>query len=542
MDCRRYVAVLGVLVLLAAVPPGRADDAPSADKVKADVLALSKKIDAHLAKVWEKAKVTPSPKAGDYIYFRRLNLDLVGKIPGLLEIRDFIEDDVDANKRWTWVERLLEGEGHSRHFANVWRHHIIGSQTNPQFVFTVPPFEAWLKDRVEKNVGLDQMVTQLITGQGNTGQMFPGGGGMGNGNVNAFYVVNENKPESLAASASRVFLSVKVECAQCHKHPFADWTREQFWGFAAFFSGFQQQPRPIAKGQAAPPKFTPGREIRIPESDKVVKAKFLNGELPDWEKQSDSRKALAEWMTSPKNPYFARAMADHLWSYLMGVSLFEPILEPNDDSPVTHPELLADLAQGLIDHNFDAKFLIRAIVHSEAYQRASTGGSKDNKEDYALFVRMPLRGLSPEQIFDSVSEVVQYEQPKYQNDPRVVNFQQVAQGPRGEFLSKFTTQDRRAEPQTSILQALFLMNGKFMTDRTKLENNRSLQTLAAQKTPVARKLESLYLMVLSRPPTESETRRLMPYIESGGPGGSSGAALADIYWALLNSSEFLLNH
>jgi hypothetical protein len=516
---------------------------------KEAVKALSKRIDEHLAKTRKKAGVSAAPKAEDHVFFRRLNLDLAGRIPDLLHITDFIDDD-SPDKRWMWVDKLLDGNDHPRHFANVWRTIMLGYQTNQQFQFLTPNFESWIQERVEKNVGLDKMVLQLLTSTNNNPQFNPGMGRAAPSPA-LFFQANENKAENLASATSRVFLGIKIECAQCHPHPFAKWSKEQFWEFAAFYSTIAPIRRPpvVGKQPQPAPGYTPGREILIPGTDKVVKAKYLNGKLPDWDAGNSPRKTLADWVTSPDNPYFARAMADHIWSYLMGVSLLEPIMEPSDDSPVTHPELLDDMAKALIDNGFDAKFLIRAIVHTEAYQRSSGGTKMSDKEDYHLFVRMPIRSLSPEQIFDNVSMATSYKDTAPYVDPRQVFQPGQLQSPRQQFLGKFQNQDRRHEPQTSILQALFLMNGKFMAERTKFEKNEDLQTLAMQKTGHDKRINSLYMMVLSRPARPNEIARLTPYLEREAairtdefPEGRLGHALSDIYWALLNSSEFLLNH
>ena len=553
------LAIVGIFAI-AFAPAWGQDPAYDKDAVK----ALSKRIDEHLAKAWKKAKVTPAPKAEDHVFFRRLNLDLSGRIPDLLDITDFI-DNQKADKRWMWVDQLLDGRDHSRHFGNVWRNIALGYQTNQQFQFLMPQFENWMKEKVEKNVGLDKMVNQLLMSQNGNQNMGFNGQQQGS-SPQLFFLANENKAENLAGATSRVFLGVKIECAQCHAHPFAKWSKEQFWEFAAFYSQPPQNIRQVpGKVQPQPmPNFQAGREILIPGTEKVVKAKFLNGAEPKWDVLNNSRKTLADWVTAPQNPYFAKAMADHVWSYLMGVGLLEPIMEPSDDIPMTHPELLNDLAKGLIDNNFDAKFLIRAIVHTDAYQRSSGGKKLADKEDYHLFVRMPIRAMSPEQVFDSVvfattnptsdlrKQLLAPSNPQQFGNPNQL------QSPRAQFMLKYTTQDRRHEPQTSILQALFLMNGKFMTERTKVENNEDLLTLANQKTPHEKRIYSLYMMVLSRPPRASETARLLPYLEKGGaigygPGGETkldnetrvrilGDALSDVYWALLNSSEFALNH
>ena len=535
------LAIVSIFTLALAPSAGR-----SQTYDKEPVAALSKKIDAHLARVWKKAGVTPSPMAENHVFFRRLNLDLAGRIPELIPMGDFVDDN-DPDKRWTWVDRLLDSPDHAKHFADVWRSIMLGNQTNQQVQFQVPQFEQWLRERIEKDVALDKMVQQLLTNQPNNGNMAFNGinGQQVPASTQAFFQAAENKAENLAGATSRVFLGIKIECAQCHAHPFAKWSKDQFWEFAAFYSNAPQVRRPPGGAPSPPmPTFQWGREILIPGTDKVVRAKFLNGEEPKWD-ASTPRKTLTDWMTSPKNPYFARAMADHIWSYLMGVSLLEPIMEPSDDSPITHPDLLNDLATALIEHDFNAKFLIRAIVHTDAYQRSSGGAKLADKEDYHLFVRMPIRALSPEQIWDNFDIAT-----RDPNDPRmtvVMNPNQFFnpgqfQSPRAQFLSKFTNQDRRHEPTTSILQALFMMNGKAMTERTSVESNYYLRALVRQETYYDRHVKSLYMITLSRPPRPHELERMTRYLDRSAVNGELGEALSNVYWALLNSSEFLHNH
>lgn len=534
------IAILGVFIV-SLLPSAGQSQGPNYDKEA--VKALSKRIDQHLARVWQKAKVTPEPKADDYVYFRRLNLDLAGRIPELNDVTAFI-DNPSADKRWLWVDDLLSRKEHPRHFASVWRLLMLGSQTNQQFQFLMPQFESWLRERVEKEAPLDKLVHELLMNQQQNMNMAFQRGNQQQPSPLLFFLSNENKAENLAGATSRIFLGVKIECAQCHKHPTAEWTREQFWEFAAFYSQ-----APQARGPGVPAKksgepvvlFIPGKSIRIPETDKVVKAKFINGEEPKWD--GSPRKTLADWMTSPKNPYFAKAMADHIWSYLMGVSLLEPIMEPSDDAPITHPELLNDLSKGLIEHNFDAKFLIRAIVHSDAYQRSSGGKKLAEKEEYNLFVRMPMRALSPEQIYDSIRmATMKYGEEERPENPNQFNpFQ--GQSERQQFLAKFMNQDRRHEPQTSILQALFMMNSKFMATRTKAETSENLQgVINGQYENNEGRVLSMYRLIMSRVPHPEETSRLAQYLNERQARGQLAQGVTDIYWALLNTSEFLHNH
>jgi len=545
---RRQLGIALLGAVLAALLPGLARaQAPNTPAQKEEVLKLSRWIDEYLERRWKELDVKPAPLTDDAIFFRRLSLDLVGKIPVLTDVHDYLGNPHDT-KRWEAVDRYLANEQSARHFANFWRTVIIGRSSNQQFQGFYPQFEAWLEDQLRKNTGLDDITKRILTAQNTGGQPVPGGFNPGMANNLSpvgFFIVNEGKAENVAGSAARVFLGVKIECAQCHKHPFAKWTRDQFWEFAAFFSGPNGFGQPVVQPKGAKQvSFTPGREIPIPETNKVAKAKFLNGKEPQWGAFSDSRKVLAEWMTSAENPWFAKAMADHLWAYFFGVSLLEPILEPNDDSPVTHPELLDKLAQELVAHKFDPNYLIRALVMTRAYQRSSGGPELATKEDYHLFLRMPIRSLTPEQIYDSLAEATHLQTGNSGYDTRFNPGNPFVQNntPRGQFLAKFGSQERRYDPQTSILQSLFMMNGKFMTERTKAESNKDIESLLADPRPADKKLRSMFYAILSRPPRVDEMQRLVPYLEGGGPTRNPQRAIEDIYWALLNSPEFLLNH
>src|SRR5262249_23174247 len=169
----------------------------------------------------------------------------------------------------------------------------------------------------------------------------------------AFYQANEFKPENLAGSTARLFLGVKLECAQCHDHPFAKWSRDQFWQYAAFFTDVPQPGRPGQAGRAAP---TPRGEIKVAGTDKVAKARFLDGREPTW-KDAGTRPTLVEWMTAADNPFFARAAVNRMWAYFFGVGLDDQTDGPGDENPAHHPELLDELAKEFVAHKYDVKFL-----------------------------------------------------------------------------------------------------------------------------------------------------------------------------------------
>jgi hypothetical protein len=510
--------VLG-LGLLSLVPDLRAADR--------DVEALAAKIDARIAAGWGK-DVKPAAPADDAEFFRRVHLDLVGRIPSVTEIRDFLDDD-RPDKRRLWVERILNADPDDRsyrnsyvnHFTNVWRSWLL-AQTNQQGQLQQPALAAWLRQRLQANAGYDELVRDLLTQPGGNQ-----GGGQGVGSAAVFYQANENKPENLAGSTARLFLGVQLECAQCHDHPFARWTRTQFWEYAAFFTDVT----PPQGRQGAPAPAPVRGEIKVPGRDKAVRARFLDGKQPEWKDKAGTRPTLAEWMTAAENPYFASAGVNRLWTHFFGTGLVNPGDSAADDRPASHRELLDELARQFAAHKYDLKFLIRALTASQAYQRTSAL-SHPSQKDPRLFARMPLRGMSSEQLFDSLAQATEYEEA-------------LAGGPqpaRGLFLARFAAQEQKTDYQTSILQALYLMNNEFVADRTSLQKNKTLATLAEQRTSTARKVESLYLVVLSRKPWPQESERFVKYVEKGGSAGDPKKALADVFWVLLNSPEFLLNH
>ena len=537
MRSQRLSVGLG-LVCLALASPVRAAAPPGAEAD--DSVALSRKIDEHIAAGLKIKNAVAAPVAGDHEFARRAYLDLAGRTPRVSEVRAFVSDK-RLDKRRRLVRKLLGSSNYVNHFTNVWRSLLLPQNNNQQVQFLANQFETWARQRVRDNMPYDKMVREVLTTQVafNRGMVRGLPTVAGNTGLLAFYQANELKPDNLAAATSRLFLGVKLECAQCHDHPFARWTRKQFWEYTAFFGGIKPlNPQAgVFGGANDDPKV---HEVALPGSTRTVKARFLDGTQPKWQDSSFSRVVLAEWMTRPDNPYFARAAANRMWEHFFGIGLVDPVDDMRDENPASHPELLDDLAKGLVDHGFDLQFLIRAITASQAYQRTSAV-THASQEDLRLFARMPLKGLTPEQIFDSLATAVGY---RGEITGQQFGFRFGANTPRGEILSKFANPvDRRTEWQTSILQALALMNGRFVADATSL--NRSETLAAVVDSPfmdVRQKLDTLYLSALARPMRGSEASRLIPYVQSGGPSRHSDKALSDVFWVLLNSSEFILNH
>jgi Protein of unknown function (DUF1553)/Protein of unknown function (DUF1549) len=533
----RWTGLVALGLLTAASTASAGDTRARDPDGLLDARALAGRIDYWLG-VRQAARVAaPAPIADDAEFIRRAYLDLAGCVPPLIDARDFV-DDRRPDKRFIWVEMLLDGRRPSRkpdaftsHFTNVWRAWLLSRVDAEQAAALGPETERWLQNRLKDNLPYDRLVRQLIAetpaGPDNMPAIRRRRRGGGGAQPRLFDQINESKPENLAGATSRLFLGIKLECAQCHNdRSGGNWSQTEFWSFAAFFGGQRNQ---------GDDQLT----IGIPGKNKVVRARFLQGPEPAWKPGDNAREMVADWLVSPTNPYFARAGVNRIWSYFFGIGLIDPVDEQGDHNLPSHPELLDELARQFTDHGFDLKYLIRAIVASRAYQRTSAISSPI-KEDPRLFGRMNVRGLSAEQLFDSLAEVTEFENASRGVVGRLNDGTNLT--PRQQFVTRFAHQYKPTETPTSILQALYLMNSPFIADRTSLEHNNTLKTLAGQRTSHARRIETLFLVVLSRKPTTTELNQCVAYLDRGGSFDDHRQALADVFWALINSAEFGVNH
>jgi len=539
--------IAGFALLGATAAPARADlfgklrQAPTIPN--AHVLAA--KIDQFIGQKWQAENVTPAPLADDAEFLRRVYLDLGGRVPSVAEARRFLEDR-RADKRQRLIDELLDSPRYPVHFSRIIRSlWLPEAQSGLGGLVLTPGFEAWLRKHLSANTPYDKVVHELITAQ-----VMRGGGReqaiieesfLGKPTPIAFFLAKELKAENLAASTSRLFLGVKLECAQCHDHPTAEWKREQFWNLAAFFAGLKGNTRDEFTFPTA--DDVNQRDIKIPNTETVIPAKFVDGRKPQFKDQVGSRVTLAEWLTAAENPYFARAAVNRVWSYFFGSGLIDPVDEMvGVEIKASHPELLDELARQFIASGFDTKFLIRAVVNSRAYQLTSAGQLAKG-EVPALFARMPLRGLTGEQLFDSISQATGYQEkaPAFPIDFVPGN----KPSPRAQFLTRFAnTSEKATEFHTSILHALALMNGQLINDATSLEKSETLAAVANSPfLDTAERIEVLYLATLSRRPRAEELTRFVRYVENAGTEvARRNRALADVFWTLLNGGEFLLNH
>lgn len=516
-------------VRIASVVLAASMSAAAAEDV-GDWRAMTGRVDQLLAARWQEAAVEPGHPASDAQFLRRAYLDLTGVIPSVGEVREFLADEA-ADKRSRLIDRLLAKPNHATHLANIWREVMLPRTNNNlrQFGQTAL-FDRWLRDHFVAGTPYDQMVRELLTAGGQINQSGPV----------LYYTALELKPEELAASTSRIFLGVQIQCAQCHDHPFDKWTQQDFWGYAAFFAQLQ---RPTGQQQFAGQVVdTNTGEVTLPESDEVVPPRFLDGKsLPD-DSGLSRRVQLADWLVSAENPYFARATVNRAWALLFGYGLVDPVDDLGQHNPPSHPRLLDELSADFASHGFDLRRLLRILANTRAYQLTSEV-AEDESFDPRLFSRMAIKSLTPEQVYDCLSEAIRMREALGSSGATSAFGRRTDQGKQA-FLAKFEAPTQRStEFESGIPQALTMMNGQFLVEATDV--SRSDILAAVIDSPFftnEQRVEVLFLSALARFPSESERARFVEYVESGGPTNDPNKALSDVLWALLNSSEFILNH
>tara|TARA_R110002111_G_scaffold153375_1_gene220186 strand:- start:152797 stop:154410 length:1614 start_codon:yes stop_codon:yes gene_type:complete len=503
---------------------------------------LALQIDSLVNQAKIREEIVSTQRSTDAEFMRRVSLDLTGKIPPVAELRFFLADQ-DQAKREKLIDRLLASPGFVVHLTNTWRAILLPeAATDLQARGQIPEFDAWFRSQLMDNILYDDIVRQIIDAPLDVNRSRETPDNSQGLTPRAYYLAKQLKPENLAAGTSRAFLGVRIECAQCHDHPFDSWKQHQFWQYAAFFSNIDQPQQGVVENIQTVTEVVGKPQIKIPDTNRLVDAIFLDGIQPEWEKEQTSpRQRLALWITSAQNPYFAKATANRIWSLFFGRGIIDPVDDFSSTNRASHPELLDLLAIRFREHNYDLKYLIREITNSQTYQLSSqqTAPSQSQAEWYG---KMSTRGLTAEQIFANLVQATGFFQQTTEANPLLFN--PGLNSPQTEIFELFQSEsENRLDPKATILQALSLMNGTFITNATSLEQSDVFTAIVdfPELTDV-QKIETFFLSALSRFPTEMESKRLTTYITSAGSSEEKIHAYSDLFWALLNSSEFLLNH
>lgn len=497
--------------------------------MKLEQAALTKLIDQQIQKKLQENNIKSSPLSDDAEFLRRVSLDLIGVIPTAEKVEEFLKN-TDPQKRAKVIDELLADKRFGTSLGETWSGLMIPRESNNR-ALDHTPMQQWLAEKFNADMPLDKMVHEILTATGELDK---------NGAVT--YFIGNPTVDKVTDNVSRMFLGVQLQCAQCHNHPFTDWKQKEYWGMAAFFMKVKASANPQqAAKKGVPLSITEslvarGKKNGLPESAMIVPAKFLGDAEPKLNEKDPYRPILADWIISGKNPYFAKAMVNRFWYQLFGRGLVNPVDDMHDENPATHPELLAALTEQFKSSGHDLKYLLRAILNSETYQRTSRPFA-GNEADPELYSHAAVRVMTAEQLFDSLAQVVGSPRDDSNKNRPAAGGKKGPVGARGQFLAFFRI-DEGADPleyQSGIPQALRLMNSQ----TTNATTGAIARAMKSGATDSAKVIEQLYLMGLSRLPTTQESQRMQEYVRNA---GDARAGYTDILWALLNSSEFTLNH
>ncbi len=552
-----------LLIIVTAVGLGHPADRVFAASSDDQIVA---KINEFVQHGWKDNDVTASERADDGEFARRVSLDIVGHIPAYNRLASFLSDS-SADKRARLVDELLDDPAYAEHFATIWGNLLIGRANNRRT--NRGALERWIKRQFEQNVRYDQFAYDLISAEGNSEQ---------NGAVGFLAAhLNENAVPATAITA-RLFLGLQVQCTQCHNHPFNDWKQSQFWGMNAFFRGTRRQGGGTQRNDFNLTDNDAESIVFFEKRSGVMEAitrQFVDGTLVLSESNDTPRKQLAKLVIDPTKPYLSHAIVNRMWNQFLGCGFTKPIDDMGPHNPPSHPELVDYLAREFRTAGHDLKRLIRWVAASEAYNltsRSHDGNKSDDPSAGAapLFSRVYVKPFTAEQLYDSL--LVATEAHKAGR-----NYDQ-AERQRNEWLAQFVRtfgtdeNDESTEFNGTVPQALVMMNGELVRNalsgdsgsflRRVLEGSVSKPEEASAKgksvrtvppttkfkgtvikppKTIPQKIEVLYLTALARKPTTLELNALDKVFHNAGQRDPI-VGLQDVFWALLNSNEFIMNH
>jgi hypothetical protein len=508
--------------------PPRAHHFDAADFRQPAFRSVVERVNGAVRQSVAEAGLKPAPAAPELAVVRRLSLALTGTIPSLQEVRQLEAQPPEERLQW-WLTGTFEDRRYADYLAERLARATVGTENGPFIVYRRRRFVSWLSDQLMQNRPYDQTVRDVIASDGLWTDR-PA--------TNFITVTMEpdNKkgpnPGRLAGRVARAFLGVRVDCAQCHNHPFQKWTQRDFQGLAAFFGQTQQGFTGIYDG---PGEYTV--ENRKTGKHETIEpgVPFLKELLPQ---AGTRRQRLAAWVTHPHNSYFARAAVNRMWALLFG----RPLVEPVDDlgSAESAPPALQLLADDFAEHGFDLQHLIRVLAATEAFQLDSAADFEITEAHEKVFAAFPLTRLRPEQVADSIIQSASLETVNG-GSHIVVKFIRAVQ--ENDFVKRYGDPgDNELDGSGgTIPQRLVLMNGQLVKERTKEDFGNASSRIAGLAPDDHKAVEAAYLAILTRRPTSEEAAHFEGRL-AGTTGHERSQLLEDLYWTLLNSTEFSWNH
>ncbi len=496
----------------------------------------------------EQLRLEPSPRCDDATFVRRAFLDTIGTLPTPAEVTAFLDSN-RSRKRARLIESLLSRP----EFVDYWTYRwcdvflVNGKRLRPA---AVKAYYQWIHDHVAANTPWDVMASEVVTARGFS---------LENGETN-FYALHQ-APEDMAENVSQAFLGLSIGCAKCHNHPLEKWTNDQYYAMANLFA------RVRVKGWGGDGRSGDGKrtlylsntgELTQPLTGRPQPPAPLDAEPLDFGDPADRREYLADWLTSPDNPYFGRAIANRIWANFMGVGLVEQVDDLRVSNPASNEALLAALADYLADNDYDLKSLMRVILESETYQRSSKPTS-GNRQDERFYARYYPRRLMAEVLLDAISQATDVPTAFTQIGYDGADFEETKEYPAGtraiqlrdsavvsEFLGKFGRHNRdivcecERSNKPSMVQVLHISNGDTINSKLKAERSCVQSALAAKKSD-AQIVDEAYLRTVCRYPSCAERKQLLAVLKAT-PDNERTAAVEDLFWSLLSSREFLFAH
>jgi hypothetical protein len=476
--------------------------------------------------VWAKLRkmgLVPSEAADDATFLRRSTIDCLGTLPTPEDVRAFLADS-SGDKRAKWIDRLLARDEYADYWALKWADILLvdREKLGDRGAFEM---HRWLREQFAANRPYDEWVRELITAAGDSGKSGP---------VN-FYRASDT-PDAVARAVSQAFLGVRVECAQCHHHPFEKWSQEDYYGLAAFFNGLER--KPLTKDRVL--LFHAGyREMPIPDSSLKVAARGLDAPVSSRLAAADPRIVLAEWMTGPDNPWFARLAVNRMWKHYLGRGLVEAEDDLRSTNPPTNPPLLDFLARRLIESKFDLKSVMRLIMNSRTYQLASEP-TAENREDEQNFSYYYVKRLPAEALLDALSTVTEVREP-FPGRPLGTRAIALWDNRLPSYFLEIFGRPERTSPcecgrtsDPTMAQALHLMNAPEVEAKVEHPAGR-VARLVESGAGEEKIVEELCLAAIGRYPTDRHKATARKLFASSPP----REAAEDFLWTLLNSYEFL---
>ncbi|MEM7146440.1 MAG: DUF1549 domain-containing protein [Verrucomicrobiota bacterium] len=504
---------------------------PEGLKYEKPDLATRNYIDELVHDKLDRLRVVPSDLCTDREFLRRVHIDLIGLLPTPEQYDAFINDK-SPDKRAKLIDQLLERKEFTEMWVMKWAELLqIRSSGNVNQGLSYKGallYHNWLEERVANNVPMNEIVIELLSANGGTFTNPPSN----------FYQVNQDILKT-GENVAQVFMGMRLQCAQCHNHPFDRWTMDDYYSWSAFFSQIGR------KGSQDPREriiYNRGSgEVKHIVTEQNAKPKFLGADFPETAGK-DRRRVLAEWLASPENPYFAKNLANIVWSHFFGIGIIEPVDDVRVSNPASNPQLLDALAKKFTDYKYDFRRLVRDICNSRTYQ-LSTQTNESNENDLANFSHAQIRRMRAEVLLDTISQVTNTKN-KFTGLPLGARAVQIADGRTSSyFLKTFGRAEREtvcscevvADPNLS--QALHLLNGDTVNDRIKQGGVITEAIKAGLKPDQITK--DLYIRTLSREPLANEKQKILGFFKNP---EQEQAILEDVFWSLLNSKEFLFNH